>query len=138
MIEVVEHLTRSQEGEIRRGGQLLDRRDAFRRQQEALKNTRDEDLNIEGLYRNMHAAVGDQSQRLEAKERKINQAAAAEARSMKEDVRFKKQKMMQHKASIPAEEYFAFATNPATKGCWADREFVNDYLKRNSHLKSNS
>ena len=84
MIEVVENLTRAQEGELRRGGQLLDRREAFMRQQEALKNTRDEDLNVEGLYRNMHAAVSAGAQKLASNERKSNQAAAAQARSMKE------------------------------------------------------
>jgi len=136
MIEVVENLTRAQEGELRRGGQLLDRRDAFMRQQEALKNTRDEDLNIEGLYRNMHAAVQSQAEKLAANERKANQAAAAKARSMQEDLRFKKQGMMCHKAEIPAEEYFAFATS--RPGCWEDEEFTRDYLKRNPHLKSNS
>tara|TARA_B100000287_G_C19997663_1_gene529293 strand:+ start:78 stop:488 length:411 start_codon:yes stop_codon:yes gene_type:complete len=136
MIEVIENLTRAQEGELRRGGQLLDRREAFMRQQEALKNTRDEDLNVEGLYRNMHAAVSAGAKKLALNERKSNQAAAAQARSMKEDVRFKKQKMMQHKAEIPADEYFAFATS--RPGCWEDEEFTRDYLKRNSHLKSNS
>ena len=136
MIEVVENLTRAQEGELRRGGQLLDRRDAFMRQQEALKDTRDEDLNIEGLYRNMHAAVQSQAEKLAANERKTTQAAAATARSMQEDLRFKKQGMMCHKAEIPAEEYFAFATS--RPGCWEDEEFTRDYLKRNPHLKSNS
>ena len=136
MIEVVENLTRAQEGELRRGGQLLDRREAFMRQQEALKNTRDEDLNVEGLYRNMHAAVSAGAQKLASNERKSNQAAAAQAQSLQEDVRFKKQKMMQHKAEIPADEYFAFATS--RPGCWEDEEFTRDYLKRNSHLKSNS
>ena len=115
---------------------MLDRRDAFMRQQEALKDTRDEDLNIEGLYRNMHAAVQSQAEKLAANERKTNQAAAAKARSMQEDLRFKKQGMMCHKAEIPAEEYFAFATS--RPGCWEDEEFTRDYLKRNPHLKSNS
>ena len=136
MIEVIEHLTRAQEGELRRGGQLLDRREAYIRQQEALKNTRDEDLNMEGLYRNMHQAVSQGAQQLAANERKSNQAAAAEARAMKQDVRFKKQKWLQHKAEIPADEYFAFATS--RPGCWQDEEFKRDYLKRNPHLKSNS
>jgi len=135
MIQVVENLTRAQEGEIRRGGQLLERRDAYLQQQDALRNTKDENLNVEGLFRELHGAVTKQAQNLAENERKANQASAAEARSWKEDVRFKKQKTYQHRASIPAEEYFSFATS--RPGCWDDEEFTRDYLKRNPHLKSN-
>ncbi len=38
---------------------------------------------------------------------------------------------------IPADEFFAFASNPKYKGCWGDDEFVKDYFKRNPHLRSN-
>ena len=104
-------------------------------QQDARRNTKDENLNVEGLFRELHGAVKKQAQNLAKNERKANQASAAEARSWKEDVRFKKQKTYQHRASIPAEEYFAFATS--RPGCWDDEEFTKDYLKRNPHLKSN-
>lgn len=133
MIQVVKNLTRAQEGELRRGGQLLERRDAHMQQQAALK---DENLNVEGLYRELHSAVSKQAENLAKNERRDNQAASAQARGWKEDVRFKKQKTYQHRASIPADEYFAFAT--AKPGCWEDPEFTRDYLKRNPHLKSNS
>ena len=132
MIQVVENLSRAQEGELRRGGQLLERRDAYIQQQAALK---DENLNVDGLFRELHGAVAKQAQNLAENERKANQVSAAEAREWKEDVRFKKQKTYQHRASIPAEEYFAFATS--RPGCWDDEEFTKDYLKRNPHLKSN-
>ena len=74
---------------------------------------------------------------LEARERVINQQASAQARSHKQDVRFQKQKAMQHMASIPHDEFFAFATHPKYRGCWQDKEFLKDYLKRNPHLRSN-
>ena len=135
MIHVVENLTRAQEGELRRGGQLLDRREAHLRQQNALRNTKDSDLNVEGLYKELRSAVTDQAHKLKNNERKANQVSAKHAASWKEDVRFKKQKVYQHRASIPAEEYFAFATS--RPGCWEDEEFTKDYLKRNPHLVSN-
>tara|TARA_R110002051_G_scaffold154782_3_gene226954 strand:+ start:10115 stop:10516 length:402 start_codon:yes stop_codon:yes gene_type:complete len=132
MIQVISNLTREQEGEIRRGGKLLERRDAHLKTLGALK---DENLNVEGLFRELHGAVQEQSETLVKNERKDNQAASAQARSWKEDVRFQKPKTYQHRASIPADEYFAFATSKP--GCWEDPEFTRDYLKRNPHLKSN-
>ena len=135
MIQVVENVTRAQEGELRRGGQLLDRRDSYLRHQEALKNTKDNDLNVEGLYRELHSAVTEQAQQFARNERKTNQVSAQHAASWKEDVRFKKPKVYQHRASIPADEYFHFAIS--RPGCWEDEEFTNDYLKRNPHLVSN-
>ena len=135
MIQVVENLTRKQEGELRRGGQLLERRDAHMQQQAALRDAKDSDLNVEGLFRQLHNAVTDQSKKLVKNEQSSNRQAARQAASWKEDVRFKKQKNYQHRASIPAEEYFAFATSRPE--CWDDEEFTRDYLKRNPHLKSN-
>ena len=74
---------------------------------------------------------------LEHRERAMNQQASRQARYHKKDVRFKKQKSMNHVGSIPAEEFFAFATHPKYKGCWSDDGFVKDYFKRNPHLRSN-
>tara|TARA_R100000315_G_scaffold54474_1_gene28364 strand:- start:87 stop:377 length:291 start_codon:yes stop_codon:yes gene_type:complete len=92
---------------------------------------------IEETTRALEREIRTGARLLEARERVINQQASAQARSYKEDVRFKKQRAMQHIASIPAKEFFAFAANPKYRGCWQDKEFMRDYLKRNPHLRSN-
>ncbi len=92
---------------------------------------------IEETTRALEREIRTGARLLEARERAINQQASAQARSHKQDVRFKKQRAMQHMASIPAQEFFSFATNPKFKGCWQDKEFMQDYLKRNPHLRSN-
>ena len=92
---------------------------------------------IEEPTRALERAIRTGARFLEARERVINQQASAQARSHKQDVRFQKQKAMQHMASIPHDEFFAFATHPKYRGCWQDKEFLKDYLKRNPHLRSN-
>jgi len=92
---------------------------------------------IEETTRALDREIRTGARLLEARERAINQQASAQARTFQEDVRFKKQRSMQHMASIPAQEFFAFATNPKFKGCWQDKEFMQDYLNRNPHLRSN-
>ena len=92
---------------------------------------------IEETTRALEREIRTGARFLEARERVINQQASAQARSHKQDVRFQKQKAMQHMAAIPHDEFFAFATHPKYRGCWQDKEFLKDYLKRNPHLRSN-
>ncbi len=92
---------------------------------------------IEETTRALEREIRTGARLLEARERAINQHASAQARSHKEDFRFKRQKTMQHMASIPMDEFMAFASHPKYRGCWQDKEFMQDYLKRNPHLRSN-
>jgi|TARA_B100000579_G_C22263851_1_gene590626 hypothetical protein len=92
---------------------------------------------IEQTTRALEREIRTGARLLEARERAINQQASAQARANKEDVRFRKQRTMQHMASIPMDEFMAFAANPKFRGCWQDKEFMQDYLKRNPHLRSN-
>jgi len=92
---------------------------------------------IEGCTKALEQEIRWGSKLLEHRERVINQHASRQARSNKKDVRFKKQRSMQHMGTIPVDEFFAFASNPKYKGCWGDDTFVKDYFKRNPHLRSN-
>lgn len=92
---------------------------------------------LEGVTKALEQELRWGSKLLAHRERVMNQQASRQARAQKQDIRFKKQKSMQHVGSIPAEEFFAFASNPKFKGCWGDDEFVKDYFKRNPHLRSN-
>tara|TARA_Y100000593_G_scaffold13975_1_gene26119 strand:+ start:8991 stop:9281 length:291 start_codon:yes stop_codon:yes gene_type:complete len=92
---------------------------------------------LEGVTKALEQELRWGSNLLKQRERVINQQASRQARYHKKDVRFKKQKTMNHVGTIPAEEFFAFATNPKYKGCWSDDGFLKDYFKRNPHLRSN-
>ena len=61
---------------------------------------------IEETTRALEREIRTGARLLEARERVINQQASAQAHSHKQDVRFKKQRAMQHMASIQAQEFF--------------------------------
>jgi hypothetical protein len=69
----------------------------------------------------------------EALQNKREIEAAAEARSMKDA----KSILGKPIGAIPQHEYFLLA-NKYGKECWDDREFVRDFFKSQTHLRSGS
>jgi hypothetical protein len=67
----------------------------------------------------------------EALQNKREIEAAAEARSMKDA----KSILGKPIGAIPQHEYFLLA-NKYGKECWDDREFVRDFFKSQTHLRS--